>query len=120
MKFTKLVPNVFYKDIKDGITLFVEVLEFIIEHDEIKSSQPFCVVSKDNLRINIFQNAHYAELEHPEFRLVTENIEEVYNHISKNHSKYLNPNLDKVTLRPWNAREFAIIDGQIGIIFQAW
>jgi hypothetical protein len=32
----------------------------------------------------------------------------------------LHPNLDKVTLRPWGAREFAIMDGQLGIRFQQW
>ncbi len=120
MKFSKLVPNVFYKDIFKGIFLFVDILEFSIEHDEIHSANPFCVVAKDGLRVNIFENIEYAEKDYPEFRLVTDNIDGVFNSISKRHPQYLHPNLSKVTLRPWNAKEFAILDGQVGIIFQEW
>jgi hypothetical protein len=46
MNFTKLVPNVFYIDIKDGLKLFIDCLEFTIEHDELKSDNPFCVIEK--------------------------------------------------------------------------
>jgi hypothetical protein len=42
------------------------------------------VLEKDGLRINLFQNEEFAEKDHPEFRLVTENIEEVYERVSKN------------------------------------
>jgi len=30
------------------------------------------------------------------------------------------PNLEKVTLRPWGAKEFAIVDNQLGMRFQQW
>jgi len=52
MKFTKLVPNVFYTDIKVGFKLFIECLEFSIGYDELSSEDPFCVIEKDELRIN--------------------------------------------------------------------
>lgn len=120
MNFTRLVPNIFYKDIQDGVRLFVECLQFVISHDERNSKQPFCVVAKDDLRINLFQNKELAEEHNPEFRLVTENIEEVYEVISSTHPELLHPNLSKVTLRPWGAKEFAIMDNQLGIIFQEW
>ncbi len=120
MHFTKLVPNVFYADIKDGLTMFVDCLEFTIGHNEINTANPFCVVEKDGLRVNIFQNAAYAEKDHPEFRLVTHNIEEVYERVSSKFPELLHPNLRKITLRPWNAKEFALMDGQIGIIVQEW
>ncbi|MFT3823319.1 MAG: hypothetical protein QM731_05335 [Chitinophagaceae bacterium] len=120
MHFTKLVPNIFYKDIKTGLKTFVDCLEFTIGHDELNSAHPFCVVEKDGLRINLFQNEEYAEKEHPEFRLVTENIEEVYRKVSAEYPELLHPNLSKVTLRPWGAKEFALMDDQIGIVFQQW
>lgn len=119
MKFTKLVPNVFYADIQDALKLFVECLEFKIEHDELKSEAPFCVIEKDALRINLFQNKELAK-EHPEFRLVTDNIDEVFKKISASHPGFLHPNLNKVTLRPWGAREFALMDKQVGIVIQQW
>ncbi len=104
MKFSKLVPNIFYSDIKEALKLFVDCLEFQIEHDEINSKNPFCVIAKDDLRINLFQNTGLANEHHPEFRLVTNNIDEVYKKISSSHPEFLHPNLNKVTLRPWEQK----------------
>ena len=120
MIFSKLVPNIFYIDISEGLKLFVECLEFTIGHDELNSARPFCVLEKDGLRINLFQDGKLAKEHYPEFRLVTNNIEDVYAKVSESHPHLLHPNLDKVTLRPWGAKEFAIKDNQLGIIFQQW
>jgi hypothetical protein len=120
MHFTKLVPNIFYININDALKLFVDCLEFEIIHDELNSENPFCVLSKDGLGINIFQNKKLANEHNPEFRLVTENIEEVYARVSTSHPEFLHPNLSTITLRPWGAREFALTDKQIGIIIQQW
>lgn len=120
MHFTKLVPNIFYKDMQTGLRTFVECLEFEITHDETASANPFCVVEKDGLRINLFENAAFAENDHPEFRLVTENIDEVYQRVSSLFPDLLHPNLKVVTVRPWTAKEFALTDKQIGIVFQQW
>ena len=120
MNFTKLIPNIFYIDINDGLKLFVNCLEITIGHEELNSAHPFCVLEKVGLRINLFQNEQLAKEHYPEFRLVTNNIEEVYAQISSSHPHLLHPNLDKVTLRPWGAKEFAIKDKQVGIIFQQW
>ncbi len=120
MNFTKLVPNVFYVNSKDALKLFVDCLEFKIEHDELKSDHPFCVIERDGLRINLFENAELAKEHHPEFRLVTNNIDEVFKKISSSHPEFLHPNLNKITLRPWGAKEFAIRDNQLGIVIQQW
>lgn len=120
MNFTKLVPNIFYTDINSGIKLFVDCLEFNIGHEELNAGTPFCVVEKNGLRVNLFQNQEVAERDNPEFRLVTDNIEDVYEKVQSTHPELLHPNLNKITLRPWGAREFAIMDEQIGIIIQQW
>ena len=120
MKFEKLVPNIFYKNINDGIKLFVDCLDFSIGYSEINSKQPFCVLQKDGLCINLFENAKLAKEHNPEFRLETENIEEVYLKISKSHPEFLHPNLKEITLRPWGAKEFAVMDKQLGVIIQQW
>ena len=120
MNFTRLVPNVFYADIHDALKLFVDCLEFSIEHDELNASTPFCVVAKNGLRINIFQDAALAKEHNPEFRLVTDNIEAVYEKISTSHPELLHPNLSSVKLRPWGAKEFALRDNQVCIIIQQW
>ena len=120
MNFIKLVPNVFYTDIKDALKLFIDCLEFTIEHDELKSRNPFCVIENNGLRINLFQNASLAKEHNPEFRLVTNDIDEVYKKVASSHPEFLHPNLKEITLRPWGAKEFALMDKQLGIIIQQW
>lgn len=120
MNFTKLVPSVFYTDISDGLKLFVDCLQFTIEHKDLNTSQPYCVLGKDGISIMVFQNEQLAKEHYPELRLETNNIEEVYARVSASHPHLLHPNLNKVTTRPWGAKEFAIKDNQIGIRFQQW
>lgn len=120
MKFEKLVPNIFYSDIADGLKLFFDCLGFEIGHDERNSANPFCVLEKDDLRINLFEDAALAKGHNPEFRLVTKNIAEVYEKVSKSHPEFLHPNLSSITLRPWGAKEFALMDKQSGVRIQEW
>lgn len=120
MNFTKLVPSVFYSDLSDGLKLFVDCLQFTIVHKDLNGSQPYCVLNKDGIAIMVFQDEQLAKEHHPELRLVTNNIEEVYIKVSTTHPHLLHPNLDKVTFRPWGAKEFAIADNQLGIRFQQW
>jgi hypothetical protein len=120
MHFTKLVPEIYYADIQSGLKTFVECLEFRIGHDETNSDNPFCVVDKDGISVMLFQNKEYAEKFTPLLRLVTNNIEEVYKKVESTHPGLLHPNLNKITRRPWGAREFALLDGQIGIVIQQW
>src|ERR1700744_5167985 len=101
MTFTKFVPSIFYIDIQTGLKTFVDCLEFTIGHDEIDNPNPFCVVTKDGLDIMLFQNKEYAEKISPEYRLVTNDIDEVYKRVSENFPGMLHPNLSEVTLRPW-------------------
>ena len=120
MNFTTLVPNVYYQDIKDGLKLFIDCLEFEIGHEELKSENPFCVIKKNGLQIYLFQHAELAKQHSPEFRLQTNSIDEVYKNVSSSHPEYLHPNLNKITLRPWGAKEFALRDNQVCIIIQQW
>ena len=120
MKFEKLVPSVFYTNLKDSLKLFVDCLGFSIVHDEFESESPYCVIEKDGLGMLIFQNREYAEKVYPEFRLVTKNIQAVYEKVTSTHPELLHPNLNKITLRPWGAKEFALKDKQVGIIVQEW
>lgn len=120
MNFTKLVLSVFYTDLEDGLNLFVECLQFTIVHKDLNTAQPYCVLNKDCISLMVFQDEKLAKEHHPELRLVTENIEEVFKKIADSHPHLLHPNLNKVTLRPWGAKEFAIMDTQLGIRFQQW
>lgn len=119
--FTKLVPNIFYEDIQDGLALFIDCLEFTIGYNDLASASPCCVVQKDNLSVFLFQNKEYADKDRPEIRLHTNNIEEVYQKIAQTHPQFLHPNLHKVTVRPWGAKEFALKDNtNVCVIIQQW
>jgi hypothetical protein len=120
MHFTNLVTSVFYEDLDEGLKLFIDCLQFTVKHQERNISQPYCVLGKDGIGIMLFQDKKLAREHYPEIRLVTKNIQEVYDKIIEKHAHLLHPNLDKVTLRPWGAKEFAILDKQVGIRFQEW
>lgn len=121
MKFTKLVPNIFYTDIKVGLKLFVECLEFTIGYDDLKSENPFCVIEKDGLAAHLIQSKEFAEKDRPEIRLETCNIEEVYNKVKLKYPELLHPNSREIQLKPWRAKEFALKDeSDVCVIIQQW
>lgn len=120
MNFTRLIPNVYYSDIQDALKLFVDCLEFRIGHEELNSENPFCVIEKDELCMYLFEHPKLAMEHQPEFRIVSRDIEEIYQKVSSSHPEFLHPNLTTVTLRPWGAKEFALRDHQVCIIFQQW
>lgn len=120
MTFDKLVPSVYYENLKESLTLFVDCLEFKIVHEEFESDFPYCVIEKDGLGLLLFQNPEYALTNTPEIRLVTKNIQDVYDKVSSTHPELLHPNLNAITLRPWGAKEFALKDKRVGVIVQEW
>lgn len=121
MKFDKLIPNIFYVNIQDGINLFVNCLEFSIGFSDLNSAQPCCVVVQNNLAVFLFQNKEFADKDRPEIRLHTSEIEKVYDKVEKSHPHFLHPNLNKITLRPWGAKEFALRDDtNVCVIIQQW
>ncbi len=120
MNFEQLVPNVYYSNISHGLKMFVDCLGFVIGHNEINADQPFCVLNHEGLSIYLFEHTKLAIEHNPEFRLVTKNIEEIYEKVSTSHLEFLHPNLKQITLRPWGAKEFALRDEQVCIIIQQW
>lgn len=120
MTFDKLVPSLFYSKIQDSFELFIDCLGFTITYAEFESANPYYVINKDNLGLLVFEDKAAAKQHYPELRLVTKDINAVYEKIASTHPHLLHPNLKVVTLRPWGAKEFAILDKQVGIIFQEW
>jgi hypothetical protein len=123
MEFQKLVPNIFYEDAKEGLKLFVDCLGFKITYNDLTAlvGQPFCVIEKDGIKVHLVQSKEYAIKDRPELRLETKNIDEIYNAVSKTFPEFLHPNLNTVTLRPWKAKEFALVDDSgVCVIIQEW
>lgn len=121
MEFSKLIPNIFYGNIQDGLHLFVDCLEFTIGYDDLQSDCPSCIAEKGSLAVFLFQNKEFADKDRPELRLQTDEIETVYHKVATAHPHLLHPNLNKVTLRDWGAKEFALRDASgVCIIIQQW
>lgn len=121
MRFTKLVPNIFYWDIGDGIRLFVEALGFEITYDDLQSDRPSCIVERDDLAIFLIQDEVFARMDRPEIRLHTDDIRQVFTEISDSNPELLHPNLKEVTLRSWGAEEFAMLDDSgVCVVVQQW
>jgi len=56
MNFIRLVPNVYYQDIHDGLKFFVDCLEFKIGHEELKPTR--FVYSKETACRSFFSSMH--------------------------------------------------------------
>src|SRR5438874_2124829 len=111
MTFKTLTPNVFYADIKVGLNLFVDCLQFKVTYDDLASEeQPSCIVEKDGLKVFLIQSEEFALKDRPELRLETDDIEEVFDAVVKSHPELLHPNSKEVSLKPWKAKEFALRD----------
>ncbi|NDC42222.1 MAG: hypothetical protein EBZ77_11855 [Chitinophagia bacterium] len=93
MRFTKLVPNIFYENIQDGLTLFVDCLQFTIGYDDLKSADPCCVIDKDQVSIFLIQSKEFAAKDRPEIRLHTTDIDEVYRKVKASHPTCCIPTL---------------------------
>ncbi|MFD2873779.1 hypothetical protein ACFS5N_14940 [Mucilaginibacter ximonensis] len=108
MKLTKVIPKIFYTDIKHGLECFVDVLGFTISHQE--ANPPFYIVDRDGLTLFLFEDDEYAKKDRPEIRIVTDDINALYEELASKDIKLFHPNLSKVTLRPWGVWEFALAD----------
>ena len=110
MRFSKLVPNIFYTDIQVGLNLFIDCLEFKNGYNNLESVNPSCIAEKDGLGIFIIQSKEFAEKDRPELRLQTDNIDEVFTKVKSNYPALLHPNSKIVSNKLWGAKEFAVLD----------
>ena len=62
MHFTKIVPSIFYADIKIALKTFIDCLEFTMGHEELDTDAPYCVVDKDGVSIMLFQNEEFLRM----------------------------------------------------------
>lgn len=121
MNFSKLVPNIFYADIHVGLNLFIDCLEFTIGYNNLESENPSCIAEKDGLGVFIIQSKEFAEKDRPELRLQTDSIDDVFSKVKSKYPALLHPNSKIVSLKPWGAKEFALLDQSgVCIIIQQW
>ncbi|HEY0273160.1 MAG TPA: hypothetical protein VGC22_08235 [Chitinophaga sp.] len=121
MRFTTLIPNIFYADIQVGLQLFVSCLGFTLVYDDLDSEHPFCVAARDGLKVHLVQSPEFAAKDRPELRLETDDIEAAYAAVLERFPQLLHRNLSVIKKQPWGAQEFALADSSgVCIIIQQW
>jgi hypothetical protein len=114
---SRLIPKIFFDNMSDGLDLFVNCLSFKVLHND----GSLAVVERDGAKAYVVESAEYAAKDRPEIALETDNINELYDEISKSRPELLHPNSKRVTKKPWGAQEFALLDKTgVCVIFRQW
>ena len=111
----RMVPNIFYSSLSDGLDLFVTCLGFKVLHQDAT----LAVIQRDGAKAHIVESAEYAAKDRPEIRIETDTIDELYREISSKTPEMLHPNSKTVEKKPWGAREFGVLDKTgVCVVFQ--
>jgi hypothetical protein len=103
---TRLIPNIFYSNLSDGLDLFVKCLGFKVLHQDAA----FAVVERDGAKAHIVENAEFAAKDRPQITIETDSIDDLYSEISSRAPEMLHPNSKRIEKKPWGAREFGVLD----------
>jgi hypothetical protein len=115
--FKNLIPKLFYEHLQNGLDFFVEGLGFEIAYQD----ESMAVIERDGAKACLVQNAQSAALDRPELGVDTEHIDAIYQEMSTRCPQLLHPNSNRIALKPWGAREFAMLDKTtVCVIFRQW
>jgi len=115
--FKNLIPKIFYDHLQDGLEFFVDGLGFEVLHQDAN----LAVIARDGAKAYIVQSPEFAARDRPELGIETDHIESIYAEVSKRCPELLHPNSSTVALKPWGAREFAMLDKTgICVVFREW
>ena len=115
--FRNLIPKVFYDRLEDGLEFFVDGLGFSILYRDAGMA----VVARDGAKAYLVQSPECAALDRPELGVDTDAIDAIHAEMSRRCAHLLHPNSSTVTLRPWGAREFAMLDKTtVCVVFREW
>jgi len=113
----RLIPNVFFDQMEQGLDLFVDGLGFTVLHQD----GGLAVVGRDGAKAYVCASPEYAAKDRPEIAIETDTIEALHQEISAKRPDLLHPNLPRVTQRPWGALEFALLDKTgVCVVFRQW
>jgi hypothetical protein len=111
----RLVPNVFYEHLADGLDLFVGCLGFRTVHQE----PAFAIVQRDGAKVYLVESAEFAARDRPQITIETDTIGELYTEISSRRPEMLHPNASVIQKKPWGSLEFGVLDKtQVCVIFR--
>ena len=103
---TRLVPNIFYNRLSEGLDLFVTCLGFKVLHQDAT----LAVVERDGAKAYIVESPEFAAKDRPQIAIETDTIDELYREISSKSPQMLHPNSKTIEKKPWGAREFGVRD----------
>lgn len=115
--FKNLIPKIFYERLTDGLAFFVDGLGFEVRYQD----ENLAVVVREGAKAYIVQNAECAAKDRPELAIDTDDIDAVFNEMSARSAHLLHPNGKTVALKPWGAKEFAMLDKTtVCVVFREW
>src|SRR6202046_5913103 len=112
---TRLVPNIFYNRLSEGLELFVTCLGFKVLHQDATRA----CVERDGAKAYIVESPEFAAKDRPQISIETDTIDELYREISSKTPQMLHPNSKTIEKKPWGAREFGVLDKTgVCVVFQ--
>ncbi len=102
----RLVPNVFFERMVEGLDLFVGGMGFKVLYQD----DHMAVVERDGAKAYVKASPEFAAKDRPEIAIETDSIDALYADISARRPDLLHPNGKTVTAKPWGFREFALLD----------
>ena len=113
----RLIPKVFFNRMEEGLDLFVSGLGFTVLYRD----DDLAVVGRDGAKAYVVESPEYAAKDRPEIAIETDTIEQSFQEISARRPDLLHPNLPRVTMRPWGALEFSVLDKtHVCVVFRQW
>jgi hypothetical protein len=114
---TRLIPKVFFNHMSEGLDLFVGCLGFKVLHQD----ESLAVVARDEAKAYVVESPEFAAKDRPEIAIETDSIEDLYAEIAARRPLMLHPNSKFVEMKPWGAKEFAVLDKtDVCIVFRQW
>jgi hypothetical protein len=114
---TRLIPNIFYTSLQDGLDLFVTCLGFTVLHQD----ENLAVVERDVAKAYLIESAEFADKDRPQITIETDTIDAVYADIIATCPQMLHPNSNNLERKPWGSLEFAVRDKtDVCVVFRQW
>ena len=115
--FKNLIPKIFYADLKEGLEFFVGGLGFEVLYQDVSMA----VIVRDQAKAYLVGNPECAALDRPDLGIDTDDIDAIYEEISTRAAYLLHPGSSFVSIKPWGAREFAVLDrSTVCVTFREW
>ena len=113
----RLIPKVFFNRMDEGLDLFVNCLGFEVLYQDAD----LAVVGRDGAKAYVVESQEFAAKDRPEIAIETDNIDDIYREISTKRPDMLHPNSKVVAMKPWGAKEFAVLDQtNVCVVFRQW